>query len=95
MTSFFKDFFTIGKFESLNATFLALIPKRECYLSKKFQKGSVEDFKRYRSTSLEGGLHELLAKILASRLKRIASKVKPKFHNTFVGGRQIINANFT
>ena len=49
---FFSNFFANGKFESLNTTFLDLIPK----------KGCVEDLKDFRPISFVGGLYKLLAK---------------------------------
>lgn len=81
---FFSDFFANGKFErSLNATFLALIPK----------KYGVEYLKDFRSINLTGSLYKLLVKVLTNRLKKVMGKVVSKFQNTFVKGRQILDAS--
>ena len=80
---FFKDFFERGKFvRSLNSTFLVLVPK----------KGGVDDLCDYRPISLVGGLYKILAKVLASRLKKVVSKVVSPTQNAFVEGRQILDA---
>ena len=84
VTRFFRDFFVRGKFErSLNATFLALIPK----------KGVAKDLKVFKPTSLVGGLYKLLAKVLANRLKKVVGKVMSKFQNAFVEELQILDAS--
>ena len=76
---FFSVFFANGKFErSLNATFLALIPK----------KGGVEDLKNFGLIRLVGGFYELLAKVLKNRLKKVVGKVIFEFQNAFVEGRR-------
>ena len=80
---FFRDFHERGRFvRVLNATFLVLIPK----------KGGVDDLRDFRPISLVGGLYKLLAKVLASRLKRVVNRVVSSAQNTFVEGRQILNA---
>ena len=80
---FFRDFHERGRFvRVLNATFLVLIPK----------KGGVDDLRDFRPISLVGGLYKLLAKVLANRLKRVVNKVVSSAQNTFVEGRQILNA---
>ena len=80
---FFRDFHERGRFvRVLNATFLVLIPK----------KGGVDDLRDFRPISLVGGLYKLLAKVLANRLKRVVNRVVSSAQNTFVEGRQILNA---
>ena len=39
-----------------------------------------------------GGLYNLLAKVLANRLKKVVSKVVSPTQNAFVEGRQILDA---
>lgn len=70
VTKFFRDFFVRGKFErSLNATFLALIPK----------KGGVKDLRDFKSISLVGGLYKLLVEVLTNRLNKVMGKMVSKF----------------
>ncbi|RVX06577.1 V-type proton ATPase subunit a1 [Vitis vinifera] len=72
-----------GRFvRSLNSTFLVLVPK----------KGDAEDLRDYMPVSLVGGLYKLLAKVLANRLKQVMGKVVSSSQNTFVEGRQILDA---
>ena len=60
----FKDFFDTGKFvKSLNSTFIVMIPKKE----------GAEDLKDFRPISLVGSLYNLIAKVLANRLKKVMS----------------------
>ena len=74
----FKEFFDKKSFaESLNTTFLVLIPK----------KGGVEDLGDFRPINLLGGLYKLLAKVLANRLKKVLDKVVSADQNAFVRGR--------
>ena len=80
----FKEFYDQRSFpKSLNTTFLVLIPK----------KGGVEDLGDFRPISLLGGLYKLLAKVLASRLKKVLGKVVSVDQNAFVRGRQILGAS--
>ena len=80
---FFKEFYEHNRFvKSLDATFLALIPK----------KSNVEDFKDLRPTSLVGGLYKILTKVLANRIKRVMSLIISQAQNAFVEGRQILDA---
>ena len=63
---FFANFHSKGVFEkNLNATFISLIPK---------VVGAV-DLKDFRAISLEGRAHKMLAKVLASRLRKVVGKV--------------------
>ncbi|RVW78761.1 putative mitochondrial protein [Vitis vinifera] len=80
---FLKEFHEHGRFvRSLNSTFLVLIPK----------KAGAEDLRDFRPISLVGGLYKLLAKVLASRLKKVVGKVVSSTQNAFVEGRQILDA---
>ena len=76
---FFKEFHEQSRFvKNLNATFLALIPKKQI----------VEDFKDLRLLiSLVGGLYKIMTKVLANRIKRVMDKVISKSQNAFVEGR--------
>ena len=63
---FLREFHEYGRFvRSLNVTFPVLVVK----------KGEVEDFRDFRPISLVGGLYKLLAKVLATRLKKVVGKV--------------------
>ena len=42
--------------------------------------------------NLAGGLCKLLAKVLANRLKKVVSKMVSSAQNTFIEGRQILDA---
>lgn len=78
----FGEFCSRGTFQrSLNSTFLVLIPK----------SGGVVDLKDFRPISLVGGLHKLLAKVLANRLKTVVGKVVSKFQQAFIQRRLIFN----
>lgn len=62
--------------------FLVLIPK----------KRGVEYLRDFRLISLLGGLHKLLTKVLANRLKKVVGKVVSLSQNALVEGRQILDA---
>jgi hypothetical protein len=80
---FFKEVFEHGQFESsLNATFLALIPK----------KNDAMNIKDFRPISLIGNAYKLLSKVLANRLKEVLDGLISKSQNDFVGGRQMLNS---
>ncbi|XP_028074729.1 uncharacterized protein LOC114277101 [Camellia sinensis] len=79
------QFYQEGQFEkSLNATFIALIPK----------KGGAEDIREFWPISLLGSVYKLLAKVLANRLRGVLEGVVSESQNAFVGGRQILDAMF-
>jgi hypothetical protein len=79
----FQDFHTHSKFvKSINATFLALIPK----------KFGAMDLKDYRPISLVSGVYKIIAKVLANRLKRVVAKIISNPQNVFVKGRQILDS---
>ena len=78
-----RAFHVSGSFEkSLNATFLALIPK----------KVGVVEVKDFRPISLVSGIYKILAKILANRLRLVLPKIISSFQNAFVQGRQILDS---
>uniref|UniRef100_A0A5B7BIZ0 Reverse transcriptase domain-containing protein n=1 Tax=Davidia involucrata TaxID=16924 RepID=A0A5B7BIZ0_DAVIN len=82
MMAVFHHFFSHGSFEkSLNAFFIALVPKKE----------GAENIKDFRSISLMGGTYKLIAKVLANRLKKVLPKIISKNQNAFVEGRQILD----
>ena len=71
-------FHEMGSFErSLNATFLALIPK----------KSDAIEVKDFRPISLVGGIYKILAKILANRLRLVLPNIISPSQNAFVQGR--------
>ncbi|RVW12719.1 putative ribonuclease H protein [Vitis vinifera] len=79
----FEDFFCLGTFQrSLNSTFLVLIPeKRGCRRVERLQ------------TDQSGwGLHKLLAKVLANRLKSVVGVLVSDNQHAFIQGRQILDA---
>uniref|UniRef100_A0A2N9J9F5 Reverse transcriptase domain-containing protein n=1 Tax=Fagus sylvatica TaxID=28930 RepID=A0A2N9J9F5_FAGSY len=79
----FHHFFNHGSFtKSINATFIALIPKKP---------GAVE-IKDFRPISLVTGLYKIVAKVLANRLKAVLGKVVSAPQNAFVKGRQILDS---
>uniref|UniRef100_A0A2N9GAG5 Reverse transcriptase domain-containing protein n=1 Tax=Fagus sylvatica TaxID=28930 RepID=A0A2N9GAG5_FAGSY len=80
---FFEEFYEQGQFEkSLNATFIALIPK----------KPNVVNIKDFRPISLIGSIYKLLAKVLANRLRGVLDGLVSETQNAFVGGRQMVDS---
>ena len=69
-------------FSSLNATFIALIPK----------KADAQNIKDYRPISLVGCIYKLLSKVLARRLRDVIGSLISENQLAFVGGRQILDA---
>ena len=81
----FEEFYQHSKFEkSLNATFKALIPK----------KNGASNIQDFRPISLVGSVYKILAKVLANRLKEVLDQLISKSHNIFVGGKQILDSVF-
>jgi hypothetical protein len=79
----FSEFHSKASFQkSLNAYFIALIPKKV---------GAV-DLKDFRPISLVGVVYKLIAKILANRLKMMLGKIISKTQDAFVKGRQIMDS---
>jgi hypothetical protein len=79
----FQDFYTHSKFvKSINATFLALIPK----------KSRAADLKDFRPISLVSGVYKIIAKVLTNRLRKVVEKIILKPKNAFVKDRQILNS---
>jgi hypothetical protein len=66
---------------SLNATFIALIPKI---------LGAV-DLKDFPPISLVGGIYKIIDEVLANRLKLVLEKIISKSQNTLIRGRQILD----
>jgi hypothetical protein len=62
--------------------YLSLIPKKTGQLE-------VRDFK---PISLVGSFYKILAKVLAGRLKHVMGDLISSSHNTFIGGRQILDS---
>ena len=79
----FEEFYHHSKFEkSLNATFIALIPK----------KNDASNIRDFRPISLVGSLYKILSKVLANRLKQVLDQLTSESQNSFVGGRQILDS---
>jgi hypothetical protein len=78
----FNEFHAGGLFEeSLNASFITLIP----------QIPGAIDLKDFRLISLVGGIYKIIVKVLANRLKTVMEKVISKSHSAFIKGRQILD----
>ena len=79
----FQNFLTQTVFEkSLNASFLALIPK----------KVDAVEIKDFRPISLVGGIYKIISKVLANRLRRVAHGLISNSQNAFVKDRQILDS---
>ena len=79
----FQNFHTQAVFEkSLNASFLALIPK----------KVDAVEIKDFRPISLVGGIYKIIFKVLANRLRRVAHGLISNSQNAFVKDRQILDS---
>ena len=79
----FEEFYQHSKFEkSLNATFIALIPK----------KNGASNIRDFRPIGLVGSVYKILAKVLANRLKEVLDQLISESQNSFVGGRQILDS---
>jgi hypothetical protein len=77
------EFHAHGHFEkSMNATFIALIPKKP---------GALE-CKDFRPISLVTGSYKIIAKVLANRLRLVLEKIVSPTQNAFIGGRQILDS---
>ena len=68
--------------KGLNATFIALIPKKVVAME-------VKDF---RPISLVGGVYKILAKILATRLRMVLGEIISALQNAFILNRQILDS---
>ena len=74
----FHHFHVVGQFEkSLNATFIALIPK----------KADTVEVKDFRPISLVGGVYKILAKVLAIQLHMVLGDIILAPQNAFVLNR--------
>ncbi|KAF5457277.1 hypothetical protein F2P56_021390, partial [Juglans regia] len=79
----FSEFHTYQKFEkSLNATFIALIPK-------KHGASLIEDF---RPISLVSSVYKIISKVLANRLSPVLENIISKPQNAFIRGRHILDS---
>ena len=78
----FHNFHTQAVFEkSLNASFLALIPK----------KVDAVEVKHFRPISLVGRVYKVISKVLANRLCRVAHGIISDSQNALIKGRQILD----
>ena len=68
--------------KSLNASFLALIPK----------KVDAVEIKDFRPINLVGGIYKIISKVLANHLRRVANGLISDSQNAFVKGRQILDS---
>ena len=68
--------------QSMNASFLTLIPK----------KCNAVNIKDFRPISLVESVYKLLSKVLANRLRAVLDNLISETQNSFVGGRQILDS---
>ena len=79
----FHDFHSSHKFEkSLNATFIALIPKIV----------GANDLKDFRPISLVGGIYKIISKVLAKRMSVVMDSLISKPQNAFIRVQQILDS---
>ena len=79
----FHHFHVIGQFEkSLNATLIALIPK----------KAAAVEVKDFQPISLVRGVYKILAKVLATRLRMVLGEIISAPQNAFILNRQILDS---
>ena len=79
----FHHFHVSSQFEkSLNATFIALIPK----------KAAAVEIKDFRPISLVRGVYKILAKVLAFRLRLVLGEIIFAPQNAFILNRQILDS---
>ena len=84
MTSWLcQEFHEHCQFErSLNATFVALIPK----------KYRANELKNFHPISLIGGMYKIIAKLLANRLSVVLGKIISPSQNAFVKRKQTLDS---
>ncbi|WMV38581.1 hypothetical protein MTR67_031966 [Solanum verrucosum] len=68
---------------SLNATFVALIPK----------KHGAEELKDFRPISLIGGMYKIIAKLITDRMKTVMGRLINEHQMAFLKDRQIMDAS--
>jgi hypothetical protein len=68
--------------KSINSTFISLIPKTH----------GAKEISDFRPISLVGGVYKIIAKVLASRMRRVMDRIISKPQNAFVKGRQILDS---
>ena len=81
----FEEFFHHCKFEkSLNATFIALITK----------KNDASNIRDFQPIYLVGSVYKILSNVLANRLRVVLDQLISETQNSFMGGRQILDSVF-
>jgi len=79
----FIDFHAHNKFvKSLNASFIALIPKSP----------GATDLANFWPISLVSGIYKIIDKVLANRMSRVLEKIISEPQNAFVKGRHILDS---
>jgi hypothetical protein len=79
----FSDFHAHSKFvKSLNASFIALIPKTP----------RATDLVNFRPISLVNGIYKIIAKVFANRISRVIETIISKPQNAFVKCRHILDS---
>ncbi len=80
---FFEEVHTYYKFErSLNASFIALIPKKQ----------NATNIRDFRPISLIGSVYMLLSKVLANRLRGVLDHLISESQNSFIDGSLILDS---
>ena len=80
---FFEEVHSYCKFErSLNAFFIALIPKKQ----------NATNIRDFRTISFIGSVYKLLSKVLANRLRGVLDHIILESQNSFIGGRKILDS---
>jgi hypothetical protein len=83
MIAVFKEFHESRKFEkSINATFVALIPK----------EARAVEIKDFRPISLISGVYKIISKVLVGRLNAMLGKLVSHTQNAFVPRQQILDS---
>ena len=67
--------------ESLNATFISLLPK----------VAGADDINKFTPIILVRSVYKILAKVLASRLSKVIGKVVGPYQHAFIADRQILD----
>ena len=81
LLGFFEEVYEHGTFAySLNATFVAFIPKKRNALN-------IRDF---RLIGLVGSVYKILAKVLANRLKKVLDGLVSESQNAFVEAGKLL-----
>ncbi|KAG9446327.1 hypothetical protein H6P81_012455 [Aristolochia fimbriata] len=83
IVSLLEDFYHNGiKHRSIGLSIIKLVPKKE----------GAENVRDYRPISLISGLYKIIARVLASRLKKVSASIISLQQSAFIKSRQILDA---